>query len=123
MSRRDLGRAGERHAGTRAGRATSAAPMLAVARQEAAAQRRHAGFVQQLDGEGGDQWRLFGRLGDDGIAGGQRRGDLADENRQREIPRADADEDAAAVQRQAVALAGRAGQSIGCANVCRACAA
>jgi hypothetical protein len=62
-----------------------------------------------LHGQRGDQRRLLGRLGKHRVAGGQRRGDLADENGQREIPRADADENSAAVQRQAVALAGRAG--------------
>ena len=35
----------------------------------------NAGLVHQLDRKRGDQRRLPGRLGDDRIAGGQRRGD------------------------------------------------
>ena len=56
---------------------------------------------------GSDERRLLGRLGDHGIAGGKRGGDLAGENREREIPRRDAGERPAPVQRQRVALAGR----------------
>ena len=80
----------------------------AVAGHEMQRARRHAGIVQQRHGERGDQRRLLGRLGDDGIAGDKRRGHLAEEYGQREIPRADADEDAAAAITQLVALAGRA---------------
>ena len=57
--------------------------------------RRHAGLAHQRDGAAGDQRRLLGRLGDHGIAGHQRRGDLAGEDRQRKVPRRDADDDAA----------------------------
>ncbi len=63
-----------------------------------------------------NQRSLFGRLGDHGIAGGQRGADLAQEDRQREIPRADADEHAAAIEEQLIALAGRAGQLFGLAE-------
>jgi hypothetical protein len=59
----------------------------AIPRQEGQRVAGDAGAVQQLDGQRGDQRRLLGRLGDDGIAGGQGRGDLADKDRQREIPR------------------------------------
>ena len=38
----------------------------------------------------GNQWRLLGRLGQHRVARRQRSADLADKNRQREIPRADA---------------------------------
>ncbi len=71
---------------------------------------RDAGLVRQRHRRGGDARRLRRRLGDDGVAGGQRGGDLAEEDRQREIPRRDGREDAAPVQAQRVALAGRAGQ-------------
>ena len=56
----------------------------------------HAGLMQQRDRARGDERRLFGRLGHDGIAGDERRGHLAEEDGKREIPRADADENAAA---------------------------
>jgi hypothetical protein len=92
--------------------------------RKASAARGDAGTVQQFDRERRDQRRLLGRLGDDAVAGGERRRDLADEDREREIPRADADEDATAMQRQAVALAGRARQDwIGSENFSFACAA
>ncbi len=79
-----------------------------------------AGLVQQPHGGGGDQRRLLGGLGDDGVAGGERGGDLAGEDRQREVPRRDAGEDAAAVQRQRVALAGRPRQRGGAREIARA---
>ena len=46
--------------------------------------------MQDAHGFGGDQRGFLGRLGDDTVARHQRRGDLADEDGQREIPRADA---------------------------------
>ena len=42
--------------------------------------------MQQAHRGGGDQWRLFGRLGEHRIAGGQRGGHLAEEYGQREVP-------------------------------------
>ncbi len=66
--------------------------------------------MQQLGGEEGADRRLLGWLGDDRVAGGQRGGDLAGENGKREVPGRDAGEDAAAVERQRVALAGRSRQ-------------
>jgi hypothetical protein len=102
--------------------ATIAAPMRPSPGRKASASagcRR----VQQLDGQRGDQRRLLGRFGDDRVAGGQGRGDLADKDGQREIPGTDADEYAAAVQRQAVALAGRAGQGDRLREFLAACAA
>src|SRR5439155_16847672 len=83
---------------------------LAVAGQELKHAVRSARLVQQPYGGGGDKRRLLRRLGDDGIAGGERGGDLAGEDGEREIPRRDAGEDSPPVQRQRVALAGRAGQ-------------
>ena len=56
--------------------------------------------------------RLFGGLGEHGVAGGQRGGDLAGEDGQREVPGADADEDAASVQDQLVGLADRTVQRL-----------
>ena len=69
-----------------------------------------AGGVEQAHRLGRDQRRLLGRLGQDRVARRQRRGDLAGEDREREVPRADADEHAAAVQLQRIGFAGRAGQ-------------
>ncbi len=76
----------------------------------------HAGGVQQLDGQMADQRGLLGGLGDHRVAGGQRGADLAEEDRQREVPRADADEHAAAVEEQLIAFAGGAGQLFGLAE-------
>ena len=106
---RHLGRAGEGDAGdARIGDQRRAD--LAVAGHEMQRARRNAGLVQQAHGLGGDQRRLLGRLGHHGVAGGERGRDLAEKDRQREIPRADADEHAAAAIAQLVALAGRPGQ-------------
>ena len=69
---------------------------LAGAGQELQGCRRDAGLVQHAHGLGGDQRRLLGRLGQHRVAGGKRRGDLAGEDRQREVPRADADDRARA---------------------------
>ena len=54
----------------------------------------HAGGVQQAHGFGRDQRGLLGGLGDDGVAGGERGGDLAGEDGERKVPGADADDDA-----------------------------
>ena len=93
---RDLGRAGEHHAGDRSDRRPARAAGLAVARQQLQHAARHAGLVQQAHGLRGDQRRLLGRLGEHRVAGRQRRRDLAGEDRQREVPRADADDRARA---------------------------
>ena len=84
---------------------------LAVAGSEVQRGLGDAGLVQQAHGERGDQRGLRRRLGDDAVAGDQRRGDLADEDREREVPGRDADEGPTAAQDQAVVLAGRAGKS------------
>ena len=118
----DLGRTGERDAGdARIGHEARAD--RAVAGNEMQRGRRHAGVVQQPDRERGDQRRLLGRLRDHGIAGGERGDHLAEEDRERKIPRADADEDAAAAIAQFVALAGRAGHRLRRQARSRACAA
>ena len=72
---------------------------------------------QQPHSGGSDQRGLLGGLGDDSIAGGERRGDLAGEDRQRKIPRRDAREDAAPAQLDLVALAGGAGQGGGAGKI------
>ncbi|MNN59263.1 hypothetical protein D3C81_1743670 [compost metagenome] len=76
-----------------------------------------AGLVEEADGLGGDQRGLFGRLGHHGVASGERRRDLTGEDGQREVPRADGGEDAAAVQDQLIGLAGRALQGLTTAEV------
>ena len=62
---------------------------------------RDACLVQQVYGLLGNQRCLLGRLGKDGIAGGQSSGDLAGEDGQREVPGADADQGAYAWGKQA----------------------
>ncbi len=57
------------------------------------------GCVEDANGLGGDQRRLLGGLGDDRVAGDERRRHLAGENGEREVPRADAGENPAATQR------------------------
>ena len=65
---------------------------------------------RQPHGARGDERRLLGGLGGDRVAGGERGGDLAGEDRERKVPRGDAREHAAAVQRQRVRLAGGRGK-------------
>ena len=55
------------------GSATRLAPTSPSPGTRCSAACRHAGFVQQRDRPRGDQRRLLGRLGDNGIAGGERR--------------------------------------------------
>ena len=66
--------------------------------------------MAQPNREGGDQRRLWGGLGDNSVACCESRGGRADEDRQREIPRADRGEDAAPGHRQPVLFARRARQ-------------
>ena len=104
-----VGAAGEGDAVAAADAPTSAcADRRAVAGQQVEQVGGQAGVVEQPHRLGGDQRRLFGGLGEHGVAGRQRRGDLAGEDGQREVPRADAGEDAAAVQGELVGLADRA---------------
>ena len=108
---RRLGRAGEGDAGdARIGDQRARRPRRRRPAADAARRRARRPACSSRTAARGDQRRLLGRLGDHGVAGGQRRRDLAGEDRQREVPRADAGEDAAPVQRELVALAGRAGQ-------------
>ena len=71
----DLRRAGERDAGdARIGNQGRAG--LAVAGHKMQRGLRHAGVVQKSDHDARDQRRLLGGLGDHGIAGNERGGDL-----------------------------------------------
>ncbi len=102
---RDLGRAGEEHAlyppvGHQCG-----AHRFATTRQQLQHAVRHAGCPQRAHGSGCDKRRLLGRLGEHGVAGGQRRGHLAGEDRQRKIPRADAHDRAQRAVRRVVEVA------------------
>ena len=106
------GRAGEAHAGRACIGDQRGADGFTRAVQQRQRIVRHAGFVQQRDKTLRDRRRLFGRFGGHAVAGDERRGNLAREDREREIPRADADEHTAAVQVQLVAFAGRAGQRL-----------
>src|SRR5262249_57583118 len=71
---------------------------------------RATGRVQQANGAVRDQRRLLRRLRRHSVAGGQCRGNLADEDRQREVPRRDRGEYATPTERPGVALAGGSGQ-------------
>ncbi len=71
----------------------------AFARRQGQKIRLEARRLEQANRLLGDQRCLFGRLGDHGITGGQRRRDLAGEDGERKIPGADTDEDATAMQR------------------------
>jgi hypothetical protein len=54
-----------------------------------------AGLVQELHRAVGDQRRRLGGFGEDGVAGGERAGDLAGEDGEREVPGRDAGDGAA----------------------------
>ena len=108
----DFGRAGEHHPADLIVPRQHCANR-AVARREDQGVLGDAGFMHQLDGRRGDQRRLFGRLGDHRVAGGQRRGDLAGEDGDGEVPRADADDRS----ERAMGLVGEAASSDGSAVV------
>ncbi len=108
MTAGDLGRAGEGDAGNTRHRPISMAPTLpspgtrcsALAGTPASCSSRTASEAMSGVCSAG--------LATTVLPAASARRDLADENRQREIPRADADEHAAAAIAQLVALAGRA---------------
>ena len=107
---RDRGRSGEAHAGgARVGHQRGADRFAGTVQQHQRV-RGDAGFVQQADHRLRNERCLLGRLGGHRVAGDERSRDLTGEDREREVPRADANEHAAPVQLQRVALAGRAGQ-------------
>ena len=107
-----LGRAGKRDPGDPRIGDQRGADRFAVSRQQMQDIARYASRQQMPHRRGSDERGLFGRLGNDGIAGGERGRDLAGEDRQRKIPRRDAGEDAATVQPDLILLAGRAGQAL-----------
>ena len=85
----DIGRTGE-HDATHSGvRSQRRAHGFTAAGQQLHRIARHTCGMEQVNGLSGDQRRLLGGLGQHHVAGSQGRSDLADENRQREIPRAD----------------------------------
>ena len=78
------------------GSRVSAAPTRAVARQKLQRGRRNARLAATgRTAKRRDQRRLFGGFGQHGVARGQGRRDLAGEDCQRKVPRADAGKDAA----------------------------
>ena len=82
-------------------------PDCAIPGNEMQSARRNPAGMQQTYDFRSDQWRLLRRLRDDHISGYERSHDLPGENRQRKIPRADADKNAASAITQFVALARR----------------
>ena len=88
------------------------ADRLASARHKGQQVRVQPRLVIEPHGLRRDQRRLFRRLGQHGIAGRQGRRDLAGEDGEGEVPRADAGEDAASVQDQPVGLAHRPVQDL-----------
>ena len=84
------------------GWATRSAPTSPSPGTRCRRRRRDAGAVKQPHRLGGDQRGLLGGLGDHRVAGDERGHHLAGEDREREVPRADADEDAAAAVAQLV---------------------
>ena len=85
---------------------------LARAGQELQRIARDARLVQDAHGLGGDQRRLLGGLGDHRIARRERGRDLAGEDRERKIPRADADDEAERGRRAGRQRARRLGRVI-----------
>lgn len=71
------------------------AHVLAPAGEKLEGRRRDTGLEEHLVEAEAGQRRLLGGLHDDGVAGDQRRGGHAGEDRQREVPRRDHDAHAA----------------------------
>src|SRR5690606_863606 len=85
---------------------------LAIAKGELGGGNRHAGAVQKAEGAEGRERRLFRRFGYHGVAGGKRRGHLPEKDRERKIPRRDADEDATRAPDKLVTFAGGPGHRL-----------
>jgi hypothetical protein len=77
------------------GSEVSAAPTSGRPRQKLQRRARHARLVQQRRARAAMSGVCLGRFGEHRVARGQRGGDLAGEDGQREVPRADAGEGAA----------------------------
>ena len=82
----------------------------AVAGRKAQEVAGTAGVVKEFDRLLRDDRRLRRGLGDDAIARDERGGDLADEDRQGEVPWRNTDENAAPMPTQGIFFAGQAGQ-------------
>ncbi|MNE02612.1 hypothetical protein D3C80_950930 [compost metagenome] len=91
QQRRHFGRAGKHHSAYAVIRRQLRADGFATAWQKLHYAWRNAGFEQNVDPLGGNQWGLLGRFCQHAVTGGQRGGDLSGENGQREVPRADTD--------------------------------
>src|SRR5450830_1019132 len=87
----DFGGTGEHHAFDAIITDQTRTDGFALARQQLQHAFRNAGFEQDAHRLCGHQWGLLGRLGQYRVTGGQCGSDLTAENRQREVPRADAD--------------------------------
>ena len=85
-----LGRAGEQHARHVAVRHQRRTHGVARAGHQLHGIDRHPGFMQNFHHHVSHQRRLLSGLGQHAVAAGQRRRHLAGKNRQREVPRADA---------------------------------
>ena len=103
------------------GSATSGAPTVSPSPWRRCAQRPQGtpAACRSATASGGNRGCLLGRLRDHRVAGGERRGDLAREDGEREVPGADAGKDAAAVQGELVALARRSGHEVKVAKFSR----
>ncbi|VVN46094.1 hypothetical protein PS664_05840 [Pseudomonas fluorescens] len=88
---RHFGGTGEHHAFDAIITHQAGTHALALARQQLQHAFRNTGFQQDAHGLCGHQRGLLGRLGQYRVAGGQCGCDLTTENRQREVPWADAD--------------------------------
>src|SRR5438094_41913 len=75
--------------------------------------------MQEPHGLGGDERRLLGGLRDHRVAGKERRADLAEKDRERKVPRTDADENAAAAVAQRIAFTRGTRQGLGRERVAR----
>ncbi len=80
------------HDARRQRRSDKCCPRLAVARQKLHGILRNPCLKQQAHALRGDQRRFFSGLCENRIAGNQRRRHLTDEDGEREVPRADADD-------------------------------
>ncbi len=105
--------AGERDAGDAPIGKQCGADFFAVAGQELERRAGYACTRKKTHGVRPNERALLGRFCDSGVARRQRRGDLPGEDREREVPRADAHENAASRQPELVVLARGSGQRLG----------
>ena len=105
-SQADTPRAGEHHEARGGMGDQRRAHVLAPAGEELEGRRRDTSLEEHLVEAEAGQRRLLGRLHDDGVAGDQRRGGHAGEDRQRKVPRRDHDAHAAGEVPGDILLAG-----------------